>query len=271
VGNDLTIHSRTGALTLRDLDAWVRTDQATTEATIQFLPANSTTQSPLTITVRRDRSDEYPATEWLLDTQGTSLPCSALAEYLPQLESLGSEATFRGSLHWRQQQEHWSIDLAGSRFEGISLDRLFEQNAHRISGTATVQLDRCRIEPHLRRSDLSGSIRSHNGWIGGRFWFPPKSTWDSSRGSQSLGKPRRGMCRTIDWHLASISTTPSFTWKECVRQSRDMKVIRREWCWSATDTPWSTRRRQRWSHCDSCQRWRLLTASRCHFRIKPVG
>ena len=165
-GNDLTIHSRTGALTLRDVDAWVRSDAEGAEATIRCLPAIMQSEAPLMITVRRDRSEETPATDWLLDTQGTALPCSAVAEFLPQLQGLGSEATFSGTFHWRQQADHWSMDLAGSRFEQISLDRLFEQHAHRLSGSASLQLDRCRIEPHNRRSDIVGSFRARDGLVG---------------------------------------------------------------------------------------------------------
>jgi hypothetical protein len=165
-GNDLTIHSRTGALTLRDVDAWVRSDAESAEATVQCLPALTQTQVPLTITIRRDRSEETPATDWILDTQGTTLPCSAVAEFLPPLEALGSEATFTGTMRWRRQGNRWSLDLGGSRFEQIALDRLFEQHAHRLSGSATLQLDRCRIEPHQRRSDIAGSIRAREGLIG---------------------------------------------------------------------------------------------------------
>ena len=165
-GNDLTIHSRSGALTLRDVDAWVRSDDQGTEATIQCLPAITPSEVPLIITVRRDRSEEIPATDWLLNTQGTALPCSAVAEFLPQLQGLGSEAMFSGTFQWRQQSDRWSFDLAGSRFEQISLDRLFEQHAHRLSGLGSLQLDRCRIEPHNRRSDIAGSFRAKDGLIG---------------------------------------------------------------------------------------------------------
>lgn len=165
-GNDLTIHSRTGALTFRDVDAWVRGDAESAEATIQCQPAPSQLEAPLTITVRRDRSEETPATDWVLETHGTPLPCSSVAEFFPQLESLGSDATFTGTMRWRSQGDRWSLDLGGSRFEQIALDRLFEQHAHRLSGSAMLQLDRCRIEPHQRRSDIAGSLRAREGLIG---------------------------------------------------------------------------------------------------------
>ena len=164
-GNDLTIHSRTGALTLRDVDAWIHSDEDSVEATIQCLPAISQSDSPIDITVRRDRSGTLPVTQWLLDTHRTPLPCSALAEYLPMLESLGSDAMFSGTMRWQLEPSDWWIDLGGSQFEHVSLDRLFEQHAQRLSGTARIRLERCRIEPHNRKSDIAGSIRAQNGLI----------------------------------------------------------------------------------------------------------
>jgi hypothetical protein len=164
--NDLTIHSQLGSMTLRDVDAWIRPEAEGVEATIRGLPALSYAEAPLQLTVRRDRSGSVPATQWRLDSGGTPLPCSVLSEYLPLMRDLGSEAMFSGSISWRWDASQWSIDLGGSRFENISLDRLFEQHAYRLSGKADLQLDRCRVEPHQRRSDIAGSIRARDGSIG---------------------------------------------------------------------------------------------------------
>jgi hypothetical protein len=164
--NDLTVHSRSGAQTFRDVDGWIQPYAEVIEATIQGLPAISRPGSPVTVSVRRDRSGEEPATLWSLDTNGTPLPCSALAEYLPLLESLGSEAMFSGTMCWQLQANGcWWIDLGGSRFEQIALDRLFERQVHRFSGRASVQFERCRIEPFNRRSDIAGSFRAADGLI----------------------------------------------------------------------------------------------------------
>ncbi len=163
---DLTIHSLLGSMTLRDFDAWVEAEPNSARASIQCIPAISNNDIPITISVLRERGEEVPSTEWMVDTQGTALPCSAFAEYLPQLETLGSNARFQGTCRWKRQGRNWSVDLAGSRFESISLDRLFEQHTHRLTGSATVQLERCRIEPHLRRSDIAGSLRAYDGQIG---------------------------------------------------------------------------------------------------------
>lgn len=165
--NDFTIHSRRGSMTLRDVDAWIQPEEDRVEASIQGVPASSHSEAPLQITVSRDRSGDTPTTQWKLHSGGTPLPCSALAGYVPLMGDLGSDATFSGTIAWHQDNhDDWSIDLGVSRFENVSLDRLFENHAHRFSGRADLFLDRCRITPHERRSDVAGSIRARNGAIG---------------------------------------------------------------------------------------------------------
>jgi hypothetical protein len=82
------------------------------------------------------------------------------------MESLGSDAMFSGTMRWQLQADGWWIDLGGSSFEDVSLDRVFERQTHRLTGTASVDLVRCRIEPHNRRSDIAGSIKAKEGLIG---------------------------------------------------------------------------------------------------------
>lgn len=165
-GNDLTIHSRTGALTLRELAVWIEPERDSVEAIIQAIPAFARADAPIRLNVRRDRSGSEPRTQLVLDSNGNQLPCSALAEYLPRLERLGNDATFFGTLEWQLHPDQWWIDLGSSRFEQVSLDKLFEKQFHRLSGRATIQFDRCRIEPHNQQSDIVGSIHAADGLIG---------------------------------------------------------------------------------------------------------
>ncbi|MGI9475051.1 MAG: hypothetical protein ACR2NZ_26195 [Rubripirellula sp.] len=164
--NDLTIHSRTGDLTFTDIDAWIRQGDRTIEATIEGLPANTRSDSPVSVSVLRDRNQDLPSTQWTLDTRGTALPCSAVAEFIPQMEGLGTDAEYTGTMRWQIDAETWSVDLSGSSFSQISLDRLFERHTHRLTGSATLWLERCRIEPQMRRSDIAGSIVARDGMVG---------------------------------------------------------------------------------------------------------
>lgn len=164
--NDLTIHSRNGAVTLRDVGAWLRPSGNSVEAAVQCIPANYQLDSPVTVKVNRNRETGTPKTNWMLDTGHTPLPCSALADYLPALDALGSEAEFIGTMRWQSDSSDWIVDLSGATFDKVALDRLFERQSHRLSGQATIQLDRCRIDPSQRRSDIVGSIRASDGRIG---------------------------------------------------------------------------------------------------------
>ncbi|MEC8474090.1 MAG: hypothetical protein VXZ38_05530 [Planctomycetota bacterium] len=170
--NDLTIKSGNHSFTLSDLDAWVENSQTQSSIVLQLHLADGLNHAPMMMKVKRNRDKTEvaqsisPSTSVSLNTNGTALPCSALADFLPTIESLGSSATFTGNLRWELANNGWSIDLAGSRFTRIELDRLFENHAHRLSGNATIELDRCFIAPNERKSDLTGQIRVEEGLIG---------------------------------------------------------------------------------------------------------
>ena len=175
--NDLTIHSRTGALTFVDVDAWIRPGLATgtVEANIQGIPAGyvkptRASMSPVSVTVIRDRNGQLPSTSWVLSSGETTLPCSALAEYLPQLESLGNEAMFSGTMRVKLAREDWEIDLGGARVSEIDVGQWCETRPHRCTGTAAVQLERCRIiteQGSVSVVDIAGSLRARDGLVGG--------------------------------------------------------------------------------------------------------
>jgi hypothetical protein len=123
----------------------------------------------VSITILRERGGESPSTSWTLRTNETPLPCSALAEYLPMLERLGSDAMFSGTMRWSIRQDGWMIDLGGSRFSNIALGQWLENLPHRLTGMASVQLDRCRVVSEQRVTqvvDIAGSLRARDGLVG---------------------------------------------------------------------------------------------------------
>ena len=190
--SDLTIHSQRGTtITLSDVDAWIEpsTNRDSVQATIQCLMAGSVHSNPISISVTRDRRDGIPQTSWTLQTGDTALPCSALQDcFNGRWSGLGPQATFRGTLRgWlpkdsysndsyrpsfgspnrpNRSGERLELDLSGSTFANVSLDRLFEKQQHRLSGLATIQLDRCRLDRDRRLVDIAGSIRTTDGLIG---------------------------------------------------------------------------------------------------------
>lgn len=166
--NDLTIHSRSGSVTLRDVDSWIRPLEYRVEAMIQCVPAARRDDAPIHITVVRDRSGRLAATEWTLQTGDIALPCSALADYLPMMRNLGADATFTGTMNWKVDAPGWSIDLGGSRFEQVELAELLHSVPHRLTGRAAIRFERCLVLPG-ESVDISGTLVSGGGYIGQSF------------------------------------------------------------------------------------------------------
>lgn len=164
--NDLTIESRSGAMTFSDVGAWLRPNGKSVDAVVQGLTANNISGQPVTVRVSRIRDIAPPSTRWLLDSGTTPLPCSALAEYFPAMTRLGPEAEFLGKLRWQSDSKHSLVDLGGSQFRNVALDRLFEDQSHRLSGLATIDFAHCHVNPSEDRSDIVGTIRIKNGQIG---------------------------------------------------------------------------------------------------------
>ena len=162
---DLTIQSELGAMTWQEIDAWLKPDGKTVTANVQCLLAGNAA-SPIQVKVNRDRRVDPPVTRWLLDSGSTPLPCTVLAEYLPVLESLGPDAHFSGTIRWQSNARGWMVDLGGSRFDQVAMDRLFENQHHRLTGMATISFTHCHINPGESRSDVVGSIRVVDGHIG---------------------------------------------------------------------------------------------------------
>jgi hypothetical protein len=162
--DDLTLHSRTGPLTLRDVDAWLRPVDSGIEAMLQIVPAGRTDNAPVHISVIRNRSQSIPTTEWTMKTGNLPLPCSAIADYFPAMRKLGPEATFQGTMQWKLARDQWSLDLGGSHIASIDLSELTQGMVNRLTGDASVSLERCRIEPG-NQMDLSGKLLAGSGFV----------------------------------------------------------------------------------------------------------
>jgi hypothetical protein len=181
---DLNIHSQSGSLALGDLSATV-----TPEANGVRLVAEAGSgggfggfgrgELLLRCSLFRDRSGDVPRTDLVFSTEGTALPCSVLAEYLPVAKKLGPDAQFVGNVTCQQTANGWSFDFGSPTLMGVELSRCTEDLPHWIRGTADLHLRRCRIEPG-RMVDIIGSfqardvrvgtsllraLREHTGWL----------------------------------------------------------------------------------------------------------
>lgn len=168
--NDLTIHSDTGSMTMRDVDAWINPIADGVRAAIECSPADRRGElrrsvSPLKIEMVRDRSTETPTTSWTMETGTTALPCSALADYTNVMKSLGPDAEFFGTMRWHLDKDDWWIDLSGANFTNVQLSQLFEEMPHQFTGTADIHLSRGLVKPG-QSVDVVGEFRARDGKVG---------------------------------------------------------------------------------------------------------
>ncbi|QDS96176.1 hypothetical protein FF011L_49840 [Roseimaritima multifibrata] len=162
--DDLSLHSSSGGVTLREVIARVTPEDQQIKTEIEFIPAGRESDIKAQVSIVRNRELAIPETRWQLHTGGVPLPCSALADYLPILRTLGEEAEFNGALGWNVSSEGWKIDLAGANFEGVDLSVLFDGLPHKLTGRATLKLAHCKITPG-EMVDVSGSIVATRGYV----------------------------------------------------------------------------------------------------------
>jgi hypothetical protein len=114
--------------------------------------------------VCRNRAAAGLETIWQLDTGGTPLPCSLLADAWPGLSRLGRNGRFAGSLQVVDTAEGTSGSLAGT-LDLVDLDALVSETfPHRLSGLATVRFDRAVLRSG-KLTELQGAIHAEGGAI----------------------------------------------------------------------------------------------------------
>jgi hypothetical protein len=163
---ELTIHreDRARSSTLTDVRCSIHVAVEGPQARFEFRDVALQMAEPARVRVTRNRQLSPPATRWELDTRGTPLPCSLLADHLPALRWLGAESTFQGSVDLTQMPGGWHGELAG-RFRSVDLDQLVsERYDHRLTGIAEVLLRRARFQ-HGKLSDAAGDLSCQGGIV----------------------------------------------------------------------------------------------------------
>ena len=166
--DDVTLRGSVHSQTLRDVDAGLRTEGSQVIAWIDCLPAGFRPDlDGLKIEVTRNRSASPPVTRWSIQTGELSLPVAVLADYFPILNRLGDDATFHGMLIAerpdRSAPESGLFELTG-RFNEVDLGRLTEELPHRLTGRASIALDRCQFDGN-GGVNVSGELRAAEGWM----------------------------------------------------------------------------------------------------------
>ncbi len=144
---DVSILSRTGSMPPLDVSATITPEGESVRLIARAENTGRQIGPRIRVELFRDRDRELPATELVLSTDGTALPCSALAEYAPAIEHLGPRAEFSGVIACQQTTHGWSFDLGSSSLTKLSLNDLTDHLPHRVIGQAELHFRRCVIDP----------------------------------------------------------------------------------------------------------------------------
>jgi hypothetical protein len=147
VATDVNIRSGTGSLPPLELSAEITPEGQSVRMIAHASDPAGRSGPRIRVNLFRNRESTRPATELVLSTEGTALPCSAVAEYAPSIAALGPEAEFSGTIKCNETPTGWCFDLGSSSLRRMNLSYLTESLPHRVIGEADVRLRRCFIRP----------------------------------------------------------------------------------------------------------------------------
>lgn len=127
-------------------------------------------QRGIAIEYRQAAAGETGSGWFRMETQGEDLPCWILTGFLPELETLGAQASFFGRLTAGPDPKLPSEPIAQceGHFRNCDLAGL-SGLAFELSGTATVAVRECHLRDG-RIENLRAEFRCQNGTLGPRFF-----------------------------------------------------------------------------------------------------
>ena len=161
VATDLNIESSTGSLPLPEVRVNVSPVGKSVRLIAQASDPSNRNGSRIRVDLFRNREAAFPATELVLSTEGTALPCSAIAEYAPALKRLGPDANFSGMIKCVETPSGWWFDLGSSSLTRMNLSFLSLDLPHQVSGSASLHFRNCVIHPG-EMVNLIGTVQASN-------------------------------------------------------------------------------------------------------------
>ncbi len=194
-----TLSLQQGQLAQSVLDARFAVDvgQEGSEAFVEFRPTGSEEGDQVRLRVVRNRQLDPPATGWELHTGPTGLPCQLATAWLPQLEQLGGECTFQGSVWSEQIGSQWEAEVSGV-FCQLDLDRLITSRfRQKLSGMSQLTVTRLMIHRN-RVTEAAGQLYSAAGVVS-------QSVLDAAERSLALTQhPRSGGATNLQYRELSL-------------------------------------------------------------------
>lgn len=80
-----------------------------------------------------------------LDTKGNSLPCNLLADALPSIRNLGSDAQFMGRLELIAREQDWQAEFKNAFLTQIDFGQLSAHSTVRLSGQGLLWMEQAAV------------------------------------------------------------------------------------------------------------------------------
>ncbi len=197
LASTLTLQQDQSAQSVLDARFAVEVSGEGSEAFVEFRPTGSEEGDQVRLRVVRNRQLDPPATGWELHTGPMGLPCHLATAWLPQLEQLGSECTFQGSVWSEQIESLWEAEISGV-FCQLDLDRLITSRfQHKLSGMSQLTLRRLIVH-RSRITEAAGQLHSAGGAVS-------QSLLDAAQRSLALTQhPRSGGATKLPYSELSL-------------------------------------------------------------------
>lgn len=139
--DNLVMKSGNRRWTLVEPEAAIGSEATGARAEVAFRLAGIEMSNKARFSATRDSRSRQPRTIFAIDTDGAPLPCSFMAELVPQVAALGPESSFRGRCLVTDTPGGWEGEISGL-FAHVDLAQLTSGRiGHRLDGVGQLTVE----------------------------------------------------------------------------------------------------------------------------------
>lgn len=159
--------SASSGQTFEDVEIQFTRNGERTNITMMLRPAGEVDEERIQLEIDVQRQDmQEPVVRWSLSTGRSYFPCALARQWLPFVERLGADASFRGQVKAVQSDGSWTAEASG-HLSSVDLYELVSVPLHHtLNGFVDIDLVRFRLEAG-RIFGAAGRIRCTDGQVSG--------------------------------------------------------------------------------------------------------
>lgn len=163
--DQFTLHDAGDAHALENVEGGIGLTPGGIQARLSFRLSGGTASEPIQMRIVRNRQVSPPSNGFDLDTRRVAIPCRLLAVFDKDLQSLGPDCRFSGTVSSYETASGWCGDLSGQLL-GIDLAHISSgRSLDGITGVANATVKRAKFL-HGRLEEMEGWIIAGPGTIG---------------------------------------------------------------------------------------------------------